>query len=285
MPPANTSPASLSPRPSRHPSNLFLRNPQSNDEDTTPSSTRLFIGRERGSPFVFEAVEGRPLRLAHRHWLRTGVVDEEQYEKDVATDSTGSDPPIRGKVIIDLTISDDEVQLVGFNTGKRHHRERSAGKPNRPPTPDSPTPSLQRLKSEAHPSKFSLIYLDSDFLRCYGTIIVRSRRLWLSDNPTGKILRPSHASHILATARLFPNGPLTCVCYTMITAPPYAVPTTQPAPALPHRTRYTQAAPPHSTSIPCPRLSRLASTPAAGSFAVARELPAWSLIVAHGFCL
>lgn len=43
--------------------------------------------------------------------------------------------------------------------------------------------------------------------------------------------------------------------------------------------------PPHSTSMPCPRLSRLASTPAAGSFAVARELPAWSLIVAHGFCL
>ncbi|GFZ50845.1 hypothetical protein JCM24511_08603 [Saitozyma sp. JCM 24511] len=85
MAPANTSPASLSPRPSRHPSNLFLGDPQPKYEDTTPSSTRLFIGRERGSPFVFEAVEGRPLRPAHRHWLRTGDVDEEQYEKDVST--------------------------------------------------------------------------------------------------------------------------------------------------------------------------------------------------------
>jgi hypothetical protein len=33
---------------------------------------------------LFEAIEGRPLWTSHRHWLRTGDVDEDQYEKDVA---------------------------------------------------------------------------------------------------------------------------------------------------------------------------------------------------------
>jgi hypothetical protein len=92
----------------------------------TKSSMRRTSQRVRDDEVVIRVTSDREPRL-------TGL----------ASDSTGSDPPIRGKVIIDLTISDDEVQLVGFNTGKRHHRERSAGKPNRPPTPDSPTPSLQ----------------------------------------------------------------------------------------------------------------------------------------------
>lgn len=78
-------------------------------------------------------------------WLseRRVTSDRESRLTWLAADSMGSDPPVRRKVV-DLTISDDEVQLVGFNTGKRRYRERSAGKPNRPPTPESPALQTRR---------------------------------------------------------------------------------------------------------------------------------------------